>query len=152
MGAGNAKELVPPPVDYTDHVLAAVTLLWFLPMWFYLVLLNRKHKHQGRVLARRKFYIREISHYPNRRPIVGGNWKCNPDSPAKISDLVKSLNDCSTSKCDVFVCPSPLHVSLVQSKLDKNIKIACQNCNFSGSCGAYTGEIAAEQISAMGLK
>lgn len=113
-----------------------------------------------------------------RRPIVGGNWKCNPDSFSKLDDLIKIMkleptkergccwwnpwgtplgdkklaskfqmemdgwqhipelykqnlqhaqfhrvtfssirNECDTSACDVFVCPSPLHVAYVASKV-----------------------------------
>ena len=105
-----------------------------------------------------------------RRPIVGGNWKCNPESFSKLDDLIKIMklepkrevvvggilevrlwvtknwlrssdgqhipelnricnmqfhrvtfssirNECDTSACDVFVCPSPLHVAYVASKV-----------------------------------
>ena len=51
-----------------------------------------------------------------RRPIVGGNWKCNPAEIAKLDEHVKNNNDCDTSGCDVYVCPSPLHVGLVSDK------------------------------------
>eukprot|EP00438_Fugacium_kawagutii_P026688 Skav219946 [mRNA] locus=scaffold2879:91042:94223:+ [translate_table: standard] len=78
-----------------------------------------------------------------RRPIVGGNWKCNPDSISKLDDLIKNINACDTSECDVFVCPSPLHVTYVASK--ENIKVCAQNCGFKG-CGAFTGETAVEQL------
>jgi len=80
-----------------------------------------------------------------RRPIVGGNWKCNPAEIAKLDELVKNINDCDTSGCDVYVCPSPLHVGLVYDKFTNGAKCAPQNCNFKG-CGAYTGEMAAEQM------
>merc|ERR1719261_1852329 len=46
-----------------------------------------------------------------RKPIVGGNWKCNPASASKLPELMK---------------------------------------NFEG-CGAYTGEMAVEQIKDMGM-
>ena len=54
-------------------------------------------------------------------------------------------------KCDVYVCPSNLHVALVAPELlPKGIQVAPQNCNFKG-CGAYTGEMAVEQIKDMGM-
>jgi len=80
-----------------------------------------------------------------RRPIIGGNWKCNPTSPAELPALVANINACDTSGCDVFVCPSPLHVGLVYQSFTNGAKVAPQNCNFKG-CGAFTGEMAAEQV------
>ncbi|OLQ11317.1 Triosephosphate isomerase [Symbiodinium microadriaticum] len=80
-----------------------------------------------------------------RRPIVGGNWKCNPESMAKLDGLVENMNACDASKCDIYVCPSPLHVAYVCSKVKAGINVCPQNCNFKG-CGAYTGEVAVEQM------
>jgi len=80
-----------------------------------------------------------------RRPIVGGNWKCNPESMAKLDGLVENMNACDASKCDIYVCPSPLHVACVCSKVKAGINVCPQNCNFKG-CGAYTGEVAVEQM------
>jgi len=86
-----------------------------------------------------------------RKPIVGGNWKCNPDSMAKLDDLVKNINDCDLSKCEVYVCPSPLHVTYVKSKAKEGVLVCPQNCNFKG-CGAYTGEMAVEQMKDLGIE
>jgi len=85
-----------------------------------------------------------------RRPIVGGNWKCNPDDPAKLEGLVANINACDTSKCDVYVCPSPLHCGIVYKSFTNGAFVAPQNCNFKG-CGAYTGEMSADQMVAMGM-
>ena len=49
----------------------------------------------------------------------------------------------------MYVCPSPLHTSMV--KFSNGAKIAPQNMNFTG-CGAYTGEMAADQMIDMGLE
>merc|ERR1740138_1992676 len=46
-----------------------------------------------------------------RRPIIGGNWKCNPAAKADLDELIK---------------------------------------NFNG-CGAFTGEMAVEQMKDLGL-
>ena len=80
-----------------------------------------------------------------RRPIVGGNWKCNPAEISKLPGLVDNINACDTSGCDVYVCPSPLHIGLVYDKFTNGAKVAPQNCNFKG-CGAYTGEMAVDQM------
>jgi len=86
-----------------------------------------------------------------RKPIVGGNWKCNPDSMAKLDDLIKNINECDLSKCEVYVCPSPLHVTYVKSKANDGVLVCPQNCNFKG-CGAFTGEMAVEQMKDLGIE
>jgi len=92
---------------------------------------------------------RTARRFMSRRPIVGGNWKCNPASASKLPELVANIEACDTSKCDVYVCPSPLHVALC--KFTKGAKLAPQNMNFTG-CGAYTGEMAADQMVDMGIE
>jgi len=74
-----------------------------------------------------------------------------PDSPDKLEGLIANINACDTAKCDMYVCPSPLHVALVQGKLTNGAEVAPQNCNFKG-CGAFTGEMAVDQMAAMGMK
>mmetsp|Transcript_143011 Transcript_143011/g.362975 ORF Transcript_143011/g.362975 Transcript_143011/m.362975 type:complete len:331 (+) Transcript_143011:76-1068(+) len=80
-----------------------------------------------------------------RKPVVGGNWKCNPESMSKLDGLVANINACDTSKCDVYVCPSPLHVAYCADKFTNGAEVTPQNCNFKG-CGAFTGEMAVEQM------
>ena len=86
-----------------------------------------------------------------RKPIVGGNWKCNPAEMSKLPELVANINACDTSACDVYVCPSTLHIGIVYQSFTNGAKVAPQNCNFKG-CGAYTGEMAADQMVDMGIK
>jgi len=85
-----------------------------------------------------------------RRPVVGGNWKCNPDSMSKLDGLIANINACDTSKCDVYVCPSPLHVAYCSDQFSNGALVTPQNCNFTG-CGAFTGEMAVEQMKDMGI-
>jgi len=86
-----------------------------------------------------------------RKPIVGGNWKCNPAETSKLPELVKNINDCDTSKCEVYVCPSALHIGMIYKDFTAGAKVCPQNCNFKG-CGAYTGEMAADQMKDMGME
>jgi triosephosphate isomerase len=88
---------------------------------------------------------------PKRKPIVGGNWKCNPECSSKLDGLVKNINACDASLCDVYVCPSTIHVTEVIPKISNAAKVCPQNCNFKG-CGAYTGEMAVEQMRDLGLQ
>ena len=87
-----------------------------------------------------------------RKPIVGGNWKCNPATASSLDELVSNFDGCAQylDKCDVYVCPSNLHVALVKDSFKPGIKVAPQNCNFTG-CGAYTGEMSVDQIKDMGM-
>jgi len=88
----------------------------------------------------------------SRKPIVGGNWKCNPTSASDLSTLVENFAGCAPylDQCEVYVCPSNLHVALVKDAFIPGIAVAPQNCNFGG-CGAYTGEMAVEQIKDLGM-
>ena len=96
-------------------------------------------------------FRRAMSSAAKRRPIVGGNWKCNPASASKLPELIANINACDTSKCDVYVCPSPLHVALCSGKFTNGAHLTPQNCNFTG-CGAYTGEMAVDQMADMGIE
>jgi triosephosphate isomerase len=86
-----------------------------------------------------------------RRPIVGGNWKCNPAKMEDLDGLIKNIAACDTSKCDVYVCPSPLHTPYLCGKFENGAMITPQNCNFKG-CGAFTGEMAVEQMKDMKIE
>lgn len=85
-----------------------------------------------------------------RRPVVGGNWKCNPTSKNDLDALIENINACDTGGCDVYVCPSPLHVDYCIDKFTNGAMVTPQNCNFKGT-GAYTGEMAVDQMKDMGL-
>lgn len=70
-----------------------------------------------------------------RKPIVGGNWKCNPAETAKLKELVANYDGASEvlADCDVYVCPSNLHVGMVYDKFKDGVMVAPQNCNFKVS-------------------
>jgi len=85
-----------------------------------------------------------------RKPIVGGNWKCNPASKSALDALIENIAACDTSACDVYVCPSPLHVDYCCGKFPNGAMVTPQNCNFKG-CGAFTGEMAVEQMKDLGI-
>jgi triosephosphate isomerase len=87
-----------------------------------------------------------------RKPIVGGNWKCNPAEAAKLEGLIANYasENIDTTKCDVYVCPSNLHVASCMGKFKEGVMVTPQNCNIKG-CGAFTGEMAVEQMKDMGI-
>jgi len=86
-----------------------------------------------------------------RRPVLGANWKCNPGKKADLDGLIANINACDTSGCDVYVCPSVLHVDYCSTKFTNGAKVAPQNCNFKG-LGAFTGEMAVEQMKDLGIE
>jgi len=87
----------------------------------------------------------------SRRPVVGGNWKCNPAKKADLEVLCQQINDCNTADCDVFICVSNLHVDYCCGKINSGAKVTPQNCNFKG-CGAFTGEMSVEQMKDLGIE
>jgi enolase len=69
---------------------------------------------------------------------------------SKLDDLIKNINACDTSKCDVYVCPSTLHVPYVVPKITSGALVTPQDCNTKG-CGAYTGSMAVAQMKDLGM-
>ena len=88
-----------------------------------------------------------------RKLFVGANWKQNgtvkfaQEFPAKV--LNKLVFD--TSKAEVVVAPSAIHMSLVQQALkagNNHVQLAAQNISIYKN-GAYTGETSAEMLNDM---
>ncbi|CAK0909007.1 unnamed protein product, partial [Prorocentrum cordatum] len=75
-------------------------------------------------------------------------WRTS--TPCPLLD-VANIQACDTAKCDVYVCPSPLHVAYCTGKFTNGAKVTPQNCNFKG-CGAFTGETSVEQMKDMGIE
>merc|ERR1719253_1160910 len=69
---------------------------------------------------------------------------------AKLEGLISNYASVDTSTCDVYVCPSPLHVAYCMGKFAPGIMVTPQNCNFKGP-GAFTGEMAVEQMKDLGI-
>jgi triosephosphate isomerase len=66
--------------------------------------------------------------------------------------LVNVLNkiEVDTEQLEVVVAPTAIHIPITQSLIQKNISVAAQNVSLTGP-GAYTGELAAEQLIGMFL-
>ena len=48
-------------------------------------------------LAPARTLLRQAARGMARKPIVGGNWKCNPKSVEALDKLVANINACDTS-------------------------------------------------------
>lgn len=63
--------------------------------------------------------------------------------------LIKLI--CNHENIDVIVAPTTLHIAMAKVMVADNVKVASQNVSLYGT-GAYTGEIAAEQLTDFGIE
>lgn len=83
--------------------------------------------------------------------VIAGNWKMNktPDEAKALIEEIKPLVKDAT--CDVVVGVPFVDLSVaLEAVKGSNIGVAAQNCHWEKS-GAYTGEISAEMLKAMGV-
>ena len=89
-----------------------------------------------------------------RKKIVAGNWKMNT-LPAEGVELAKNVAADRASVCECvnfIVCPPFTHLSqVVETLKGTDIKVGAQNCAAEAK-GAYTGEVAASMIAALGCE
>ncbi len=85
--------------------------------------------------------------------IVAGNWKMNtiPWEGVELARSIAVALEGMDSPC-VVVCPPATHLFLVQNSLmNTNVEVGAQNIHWDKS-GAYTGEVSAEMLLALGIK
>jgi triosephosphate isomerase len=90
-----------------------------------------------------------------RRIFVGGNWKCNPATKSAVAQLVETINGAPAfpSNCQVVVCPTALHMHMVQSSLKReDVELGVQNAWKDAKAGAWTGELTCDIIKDFGCK
>ena len=90
-----------------------------------------------------------------RTKIVAGNWKMNNDkkeSKQLIKDLKKAIKKEELVNTRVIVAPTFVNLSAsLKAAKDSNIEVVAQNMHQAKS-GAYTGEISADMLKAIGIK
>ena len=87
-----------------------------------------------------------------RKAIIAGNWKMNK-TPAEAKELIEGIIPLvKDAGCGVICCVPyvDLHTALEAVK-GTNIEIGAENCHWEKS-GAFTGEISAQMLTAMGVK
>ncbi len=87
-----------------------------------------------------------------RKTVIAGNWKMNK-TPAEAKVLLEGILPLvKDATCDVVACVPyvDLQTALEVTK-GTNVKIGAENCHWEKS-GAYTGEISAEMLTAMGVE
>ena len=89
-----------------------------------------------------------------RKKIVAGNWKMNT-LPAEGVELAKNVVAGRGEVCscvNFIVCPPFTHISqVVEAVKGSDIAVGAQDCATEAK-GAYTGEIAASMIAALGCE
>ena len=83
--------------------------------------------------------------------VIAGNWKMNK-TPAEATELIEAIKPLvKDATCDVVVgVPFVDLPAALEAVKGSNIGVAAQNCHWEKS-GAYTGEISAEMLKAMGV-
>lgn len=88
-----------------------------------------------------------------RKTIIAGNWKMNK-TPAATRQLIEELKPLvSKAKwCDIVLCVPYVDIpNAIKAVKGAKIAIGAQNMHFEAS-GAYTGEIAADMLTELGVK
>lgn len=105
-------------------------------------------------IAAHIFYFLYKNKPKMRKKIVAGNWKMNT-LPAEGVELAKGVVAGRGEVCscvNFIVCPPFTHLSEVAAALKgSDIELGAQNCAAEAK-GAYTGEVAASMIAALGCK
>ena len=83
--------------------------------------------------------------------VIAGNWKMNK-TPAEAVELIEAIKPLvKDAACDVVVGVPFVDLSVaLEATKGTNIGVAAQNCHWEKS-GAFTGEISAEMLKAMGV-
>merc|ERR1719161_526324 len=87
-----------------------------------------------------------------RKPVVGGNWKCN-GSQKMIKDLLHTFCGAAPSQeaVETIIFPTALHIDIAKKATEgKNVSIGTQNCSKTKE-GAFTGELSCGMIKDAGL-
>ena len=89
-----------------------------------------------------------------RKKIVAGNWKMNT-LPMEGVELAKGVAAGRSEVCDcvnIIVCPPFTHLhSVIEALKGANVSVGAQDCATEVK-GAYTGEVSAEMIAAIGCE
>ena len=87
-----------------------------------------------------------------RKAVIAGNWKMNK-TPAETKTLIEEMKPLvAGAGCDVVLCTPFVDLqAALDAAAGSNIGVGAENCHFEKS-GAYTGEVAANMLTEMGVK
>ena len=86
-----------------------------------------------------------------RKAVIAGNWKMNK-TPAEAKALIEEIKPLvKDADCDVVCCVPFVDLqTALEATAGSNVRVGAENCHWEVS-GAYTGEISAQMLSAMGV-
>lgn len=87
-----------------------------------------------------------------RKAVIAGNWKMNK-TPAETTALINEIKPLvANADCDVVVCVPYVDLqNALEATKGTNIGVGAENCHWEEK-GAFTGEIAANMLTAMGVQ
>ncbi len=87
-----------------------------------------------------------------RKAVIAGNWKMNK-TPAEATELLNAITPLvKDAGCDVVVCVPYVDIAAaLEATEGTNVEVGAENCHWA-ECGAFTGEISAEMLKAMGVE
>jgi triosephosphate isomerase len=87
-----------------------------------------------------------------RTYLIGGNWKCN-GTVESATKLIGQFNAAGPipANVEVAICAPYIHTNLLLTKLRKDIEVGAQNVGVNEKAGAYTGQVAAFQLTDIGI-
>ena len=87
-----------------------------------------------------------------RKAVIAGNWKMNKtpeEAKVLLNEIAPLVKD---ADCEVIACVPYVDLcTALEATKGTNIKIGAENCHWAES-GAFTGEISAKMLAAMGLE
>jgi triosephosphate isomerase len=88
-----------------------------------------------------------------RKPLIAGNWKMNAGNKSGLELAVAiAQGSNSISQAELVIAPPfTLLTQVIEKVAGSNVEVAAQNMHEKSS-GAYTGEISAEMLTAMGVQ
>jgi len=88
----------------------------------------------------------------SRIPIIAGNWKMNKNCQESI-DFIKAVAILvpDSNKIETVVCAPAINLCCMVKEQGPNLRIGAQNIHWEEN-GAFTGEIAANMLSAIGVE
>lgn len=91
-----------------------------------------------------------------RKKIVAGNWKMNlqpAEAAALVRDIALEAEGIQDDGVELIVCPPSIYLPLALNNWqpEQVLPVGAQNCYFESS-GAFTGELAAPMLDAIGVK
>ena len=91
------------------------------------------------------------------KPIIVGNWKCNPISLAEAKQLfssvakgIRNTRPGLSRRVEIVICPPFVYLSEV-GKQKSDLKLGAQDC-FWEEKGAFTGEISGKMLKNLGCQ